>query len=87
MEKELMNTQAAEAVTTGRPKGGNFIQNKPYNINPVLERIAIITETHDNLKAEINATDTAMITVKEVIAFNALAKAFEDVLSVSKELL
>ena len=87
MEKELMNTQAAEAVTTGRPKGGNFIQNKPYNINPVLERIAIITETHDNLKAEINATDTAMITVKEVIAFNALAKAFEDVLNVSKELL
>ena len=87
MEKELMNTQAAEAVTTGRPKGGSFIQNKPYNINPVLERIAIITETHDNLKAEINATDTAMITVKEVVAFNALAKAFEDVLSVSKELL
>lgn len=87
MEKELMNTQATEAVTAVKPKGGNFIQNKPYNINPVLERIAIITETHDNLKAEINATDTAMITVKEVIAFNALAKAFEDVLSVSKELL
>lgn len=87
MEKELMNTQGAEAVTAGKPKGGNFIQNKPYNINPVLERIAIITETHDNLKAEINATDTAMITVKEVIAFNALAKAFEDVLTVSKELL
>ena len=87
MEKELMNTQATEAVTTGKPKGGNFIQNKPYNINPVLERIAIITETHDKLKADINATDTAMITVKEVIAFNALAKAFEDVLSVSKELL
>lgn len=87
MEKELMNTQAAEAVTVGKPNGGNFIQNKPYNITPVLERIAIITETHDNLKAEINATDTSMITVKEVIAFNALAKAFEDVLAVSKGLL
>lgn len=87
MEKELMNTQATESVTASRPKGGNFIQNKPYNINPVLERIAIITETHDNLKADINMTDTSMITVKEVIAFNALANAFEDVLSVSKELL
>ena len=87
MEKEFMNTQASEAVTTSKPKGGNFIQNKPYNITPVLERIAIITETHDNLKAEINATETSMITVKEVIAFNALAKAFEDVLTVSKELL
>lgn len=87
MEKELMNTQAAEAVTAGKPKDGNFIQNKPYNITPVLERIAIITEAHNNLKADINMTDTSMITVKEVIAFNALAKAFEDVLTVSKELL
>lgn len=87
MEKELMNTQGAEAVTTGKPKGGNFIQNKPYKINPVLERIAIITEAHDKLKADINATDTTMITVKEVVAFNTLAKAFEDVLTASKELL
>lgn len=87
MEKELMNTQATEAVTAGKPKGGSFIQNKPFEINPVLERIAIITEAHNNLKADINMTDTSMITVKEVIAYNALAKAFEDVLTVSKELL
>ena len=87
MTKELMGTNATETVTSGKPKGGSFIQNKPYNITPVLERIAIITEAHDNLKEKINATDTAMITVKEVVAFNALAKAFEDVLTVSKELL
>lgn len=60
-----------------KPSGGDFIKDKPFDIQPVLQRISILHEAFNDLDAEINATDTSRITDDEMNAFNDIAKAFE----------
>ena len=68
-------------------KSGSFIKDKPYDTQPVLQRISILTEEHQVLMERINLTDTSMITDREINAYNALSVAFEEALKISKDLL
>ena len=69
------------------PKSGSFIKDKPYDTQPVLQRMSILTEEHQVLMERINLTDTSMITDREINAYNALSVAFEEALKISKDLL
>ena len=79
-------TKLAEAAAR-KPKGGNFISDTPYDIKPVLERIAIVADAYNELKEYINATDRTMITEEEKLCFNNIAKAFENALLTMKALI
>lgn len=86
--KEVMGNKAIESKPVDRkPKDGNFIKDKPYDIKPALERISIITDSYNELKEYINLTDTSMITDAEMIAFNNIAKAYENALLTMKALI
>ena len=84
----IMANETKLAETAARkPKGGDFIKNKPYDIKPVLERISIITDSYNELTKYINLTDTSTITAAEMIAFNNIAKAYENALLTMKALI
>lgn len=86
--KEAMKGKSVESKPISRkPKDGDFIKNKPYDIKPVLERISIITDSYNKLKEYINLTDTSTITEAEKIAFNNIAKAYENALLTLKALI
>lgn len=86
--KEAMKGKSVESKPISRkPKDGDFIKNKPYDIKPVLERISIIADSYNELKECINLTDTSMITEAEIIAFNNIAKAYENALLTMKALI
>lgn len=81
---DVMPGGTVEAETTMltmeevKPKGGDFIKAKPVDIQPMLQRIAILNSTFEEFDISINATDTSGITADEVRAFNEIAKAFEN---------
>lgn len=86
--KEAMKGKLVESKPISRkPKGGNFISDTPYDIKPVLERIAIVADAYNELKEYINATDRTMITEEEKLCFNNIAKAFENALLTMKSLI
>ena len=62
-----------------KPKSGGFIKDKPFDVQPVLERISILQEVYKDFENRINATDTSMITGTEIAAFNQIALEFEKV--------
>lgn len=82
--KETMPIITAEPVL---PKGGSFIKEKPFDPQPVIERVAILTASYEELEADINATDTSSITVAEAAAFNELKKAYQAAKDASLQLL
>lgn len=91
LEREIAEAKGIQAPTLMMdpvmPKSGSFIKDKPYDTQPVLQRISILTEEHQVLMERINLTDTSMITDREINAYNALSVAFEEALKISKDLL
>lgn len=69
------------------PKGGSLIKEKPFDPQPVLERISILTASYEMLEADINATDTSRVSMAEAAAYNELKKAYQAAIDAGLQLL
>jgi len=67
----LLSLEAAE------PKGGSLIKEKPFDPQPVIQRVSILTASYSDLEAAINATDTSRITTAEAAALNEIKRAYQ----------
>lgn len=72
--KDLGTLLMAEPVA---PKGGDLVKEKPFDPQPVLERLSVLNASFDQLEKGINATDTSRISVREAAALNELKKAYQ----------
>lgn len=85
--EEMKNTTPLLSVEPVEPKGGSFIKEKPFDAQPVLERVSILTASYEMLEADINATDTSRISVAEVAAYNDLKRAYQAAMDAGLQLL
>ena len=85
--EEMKNTTPLLSMEPVEPKGGSFIKEKPFDAQPVLERISILTASYEMLEADINATDTSRISVAEVSAYNELKRAYQAAMDAGLQLL
>lgn len=69
------------------PKGGSLIKEKPFDAQPVLARISILTASYEALEADINATDTSRVSVAEAAAYNEIKKAYQAAIDAGLQLL
>lgn len=74
--KEIMldGIQEAEKPVA---KNVEMIKDKPFDPQPVLERMSILAASYEALEANINSTDTSRISVAEAVALNSLARAYQ----------
>lgn len=59
------------------PKGGSLVKDKPFDPQPVLERMSILAASYEALEEEINATDTSRISTGEAAALNEIKRAYQ----------
>ena len=85
--EEAKNLSPLLSVEPVEPKGGSFIKEKPFDAQPVLERVSILTASYEMLEADINATDTSRISVAEVAAYNDLKRAYQAAMDAGLQLL
>ena len=86
-KEEMKSKTPLLAVETVEPKGGSFIKEKPFDAQPVLERVSILTASYEMLEADINATDTSRISVTEAAAYNEIKKAYQAAIDAGLQLL
>lgn len=84
MKEVKMPALMLEPVT---PKGGGLVKEKPLDSAPILERVAILDQSYEQLEQAINATDTSRITIAETAALNALKRAYQTAREAHLELL
>ena len=85
--EEMKNTTPLLSMEPVEPKGGSLIKEKPFDPQPVLERISILTASYEMLEADINATDTSRVSMGEAIAYNELKKAYQAAIDAGLQLL
>ena len=85
--EEMKNTTPLLTMEPVEPKGGSLIKEKPFDPQPVLERISILTASYEMLEADINATDTSRVSMGEAAAYNELKKAYQAAIDAGLQLL
>lgn len=85
--EEMKNTTPLLSVEPVEPKGGSLIKEKPFDAQPVLERISILTASYEALEADINATDTSRVSVTEAAAYNEIKRAYQAAIDAGLQLL
>ena len=85
--EEAKNLSPLLSVEPVEPKGGSFIKEKPFDAQPVLERVSILTASYEMLEADINATDTSRVSMAEAAAYNELKKAYQAAIDAGLQLL
>lgn len=85
--EEMKNTTPLLSIEPVEPKGGSLIKEKPFDPQPVLERISILTASYEMLEADINATDTSRVSMGEATAYNELKKAYQAAIDAGLQLL
>ena len=85
--EEMKNTTPLLTIEPVEPKGGSLIKEKPFDPQPVLERISILTASYEMLEADINATDTSRVSMAEAAAYNELKKAYQAAIDAGLQLL
>lgn len=85
--EEMKNTTPLLTMEPVEPKGGSLIKEKPFDPQPVLERISILTASYEMLEADINATDTSRVSTAEAAAYNELKKAYQAAIDAGLQLL
>ena len=85
--EEMKNTTPLLTIEPVEPKGGSLIKEKPFDPQPVLERISILTASYEMLEADINATDTSRVSMAEAVAYNELKKAYQAAIDAGLQLL
>lgn len=85
--EEMKSTTPLLTMEPVEPKGGSLIKEKPFDPQPVLERISILTASYEMLEADINATDTSRVSMAEAAAYNELKKAYQAAIDAGLQLL
>lgn len=85
--EEMKNTTPLLTMEPVEPKGGSLIKEKPFDPQPVLGRISILTASYEMLEADINATDTSRVSMAEAAAYNEIKKAYQAAIDAGLQLL
>ena len=85
--EEMKNVTPLLSVEPVEPKGGSLIKEKPFDPQPVLERISILTVSYEALEEDINATDTSRVSVTEAAAYNEIKRAYQAAIDAGLQLL
>ena len=85
--EEMKNVTPLLSMEPVEPKGGSLIKEKPFDPQPVLERISILTASYEALEEDINATDTSRVSVTEAAAYNEIKRAYQAAIDAGLQLL